>query len=184
MSIATRCRSITQMLIVLLAGLLLLSACFPAAPTTTLPSATATSVPMATLEPTTTKAPAATAVPAPDGSPHLSLDTGSMATGFQTETVAAVPANDDAPYWEVLPEYTRVTLQGYPISNHLIKPQIFEIIEEHIVNNVRERGEIQLTSALDRLRREDGFLGLVMEGRRYDIGLPQHYLETLATFSE
>ena len=125
MSIATRCRSITQMLIVLLAGALLLSACFPAAPTTTLPSSTATSVPMATLEPTAIKAPAATAVPAPDGSPHLSLDTGSMATGFQTETVAAVPASDDAPYWEVLPEYTRATLQGYPISSHLMQPQIF-----------------------------------------------------------
>jgi hypothetical protein len=55
----------------------------------------------------------------------ISLDTGSMSTGFQTETVAAVPANDNAPYWEVLPEYTQLTLQGYPISNHLMKPQIF-----------------------------------------------------------
>jgi hypothetical protein len=125
MSIATRCRSITQMLIVLLAGSLLLSACFPVAPTTTLPSATATSVPMETLEPTATKTPAATAVPAPDGSPHLSLETGSLVTGFQSETVAAVPANDAAPYWEVLPEYTRVTLQIYPISSHLMQPQIF-----------------------------------------------------------
>jgi hypothetical protein len=125
MSIATRCRSITQMLIVLLAGALLLSACFPAAPTITLPSPTATSVPMATLEPAAIKAPAATAVPAPDGSPHLSLDTGSMATSFQTETVAAVPASDDAPYWAVLPEYTRATLQGYPINSHLMQPQIF-----------------------------------------------------------
>ena len=51
-------------------------------------------------------------------------------------------------------------------------------------SRARAIGEIQLTSALDRLRREDGFLGLVMEGRRYDIGLPQHYLETLATFSQ
>jgi UTP--glucose-1-phosphate uridylyltransferase len=49
---------------------------------------------------------------------------------------------------------------------------------------VRERGEFQLTSALDRLRQEDGFLGLVMEGRRYDIGLPQYYLDTLQTFVE
>ena len=57
-----------------------------------------------------------------------------------------------------------------------------EYLEEHIVNNVRERGEFQLTSALDRLRQEDGFLGLVIEGRRYDIGLPQYYLETLQAF--
>lgn len=47
-----------------------------------------------------------------------------MATGFQTETVTVVWASD-APYWEVLPEYTRVTLEGYPISNHLMQPQLF-----------------------------------------------------------
>ena len=48
---------------------------------------------------------------------------------------------------------------------------------------MRERGEIQLTSALDRLRREDGFLGLMIDGQRYDIGLPEYYLDTLAKFS-
>jgi UTP-glucose-1-phosphate uridylyltransferase/mevalonate kinase len=67
---------------------------------------------------------------------------------------------------------------------YIIKPQLFEYLEENISHNVRERGEFQLTSALDRLRQEDGFLGLVMEGRRYDIGLPQYYLDTLQTFVE
>jgi hypothetical protein len=59
-----------------------------------------------------------------EGSLDISLDTGSIATGFQTETVAAVSA-ENAPYWEVLPEYTRLTLESYPISNHLMEPQIF-----------------------------------------------------------
>jgi UTP-glucose-1-phosphate uridylyltransferase/mevalonate kinase len=65
---------------------------------------------------------------------------------------------------------------------YIIKPQLFDYLEEHIENNVRERGEFQLTSALDSLRRDDGFMGLIMEGRRYDIGLPQYYLDTLKTF--
>jgi UTP-glucose-1-phosphate uridylyltransferase/mevalonate kinase len=65
---------------------------------------------------------------------------------------------------------------------YIIKPQLFDYLEEHIENNVRERGEFQLTSALDCLRRDDGFTGLIMEGRRYDIGLPQYYLDTLKTF--
>jgi UTP-glucose-1-phosphate uridylyltransferase len=67
---------------------------------------------------------------------------------------------------------------------YVIKPQLFEFLEENIRNNIRERGEFQLTSALDRLRQEDGFLGLIMEGKRYDIGLPIHYLETIQTFGE
>ncbi len=67
-------------------------------------------------------------------------------------------------------------------GQYIIKPQIFDYLEENIANNVRERGEFQLTSCLDRLRQEDGFHGLVIDGRRYDIGLPEHYLETLRTF--
>jgi UTP--glucose-1-phosphate uridylyltransferase len=79
-----------------------------------------------------------------------------------------------------LPEGEYLTVFG----QYIVKPQIFEYLEEHIRNNVRERGEFQLTSALDRLRREDGFMGLVVQGRRYDIGLPEYYLETLRTYRE
>jgi UTP-glucose-1-phosphate uridylyltransferase/mevalonate kinase len=64
-------------------------------------------------------------------------------------------------------------------GQYIIRPKIFDYLEENIRNNVRERGEFQLTSSLDRLRQEDGFLGMVMEGRRFDIGLPHHYLETV-----
>ena len=46
-----------------------------------------------------------------------------------------------------------------------------------------DRGKFQLTPALDRLRREDGFLGLMIDGQPYDIGLPEYYLDTLAKFS-
>jgi UTP-glucose-1-phosphate uridylyltransferase/mevalonate kinase len=69
-------------------------------------------------------------------------------------------------------------------GQYIINPKLFGYLEQHIVNNVRERGEYQLTSALDRLRQEDGFLGLIVAGCRYDIGLPDSYLETLQAFRE
>ena len=90
-------------------------------------------------------------------------------------------------------DYARNNLQvpGWPpgeyltiFGQYIIKPKLFEYLEEHIRHNVRERGEFQLTSALDRLRQEDGFLGLIVEGQRYDIGLPEYYLETLQAFCE
>jgi UTP--glucose-1-phosphate uridylyltransferase len=56
-----------------------------------------------------------------------------------------------------LPEGEYLTVFG----QYVIKPQLFDYLHEHIVNNVRERGEFQLTSALDRLRQEDGFQGSV-----------------------
>jgi len=69
-------------------------------------------------------------------------------------------------------------------GQYILKPKLFQYLEEHIDNNVRERGEFQLTSALERLRKEDGFLGLVINGRRFDIGLPKAYLDTLNDFSQ
>ena len=79
-----------------------------------------------------------------------------------------------------LPEDEYLTVFG----QYIIQPQLFEYLEEHISNNVRERGEFQLTSALDRLRQEHSFVGLIMDGKRFDIGLPQYYLETLQSFAK
>jgi len=69
-------------------------------------------------------------------------------------------------------------------GQYIIKPKLFDFLQEHIENNVRERGEFQLTSALDRLRQEDGFLGLMIEGKRFDIGLPEYYLDTMQSFRQ
>ncbi len=77
-----------------------------------------------------------------------------------------------------LPDGEYLTVFG----QYVIKPQLFAYLEEHICNNVREQGEFQLTSVLDRLRQEDGFQGLCIQGKRFDIGLPEHYVETLQTF--
>jgi UTP--glucose-1-phosphate uridylyltransferase len=88
-------------------------------------------------------------------------------------------------------EYARANLRvpGLPEGEYLtffgqyvVKPRLFDYLGEQIARGVRERGEFQLTSALERLRQEDGFLGLVMEGQCYDIGLPESYLRTWQAF--
>jgi hypothetical protein len=116
---------VSQGLLALLALLILLPGCSPADTTTPPPDPTETSAPLATPEPTETTAPAATADESGRAGLDISLARGGLATSFQTETIAAVLAGSDAPYWEVLPEYTRLTLQGYPVSDHLLRPQLF-----------------------------------------------------------
>ena len=114
---------------------LLLTACGAdtAAPTATAPTPTTaaptpTVIPPVTAAPTpTTAAPAATetAVPESGGTPGIALDLGAIASGYQVETIPAPPAGSDVPYWGQLPEHTVITLEGYPISKHLMRPQIF-----------------------------------------------------------
>ena len=67
-------------------------------------------------------------------------------------------------------------------GQYILRPAVFEYLEEHISRNVREHGEFQLTSCLDRLRQEDGFSGYVVDGRRFDIGTPEAYRQTLIDF--
>ena len=89
------------------------------------------------------------------------------------------------------PEYARsqLAVAGLPDGEYLtlfgqyvVNPKLFEYLGEQIAGNMRERGEFQLTSALERLRQEDGFMGLIIDGQCFDIGVPEGYLNTLASF--
>lgn len=42
-----------------------------------------------------------------------------------SETVAAVDGTNAEPFWEILPEYTTITLEGYAQSDSIYEPQVF-----------------------------------------------------------
>lgn len=65
---------------------------------------------------------------------------------------------------------------------YVLTPKIFDYLEEHISNNIREKGEFQLTSCLDKLRQEEGMTGYVVQGRCFDTGLPDAYRQTMIDF--
>ena len=65
---------------------------------------------------------------------------------------------------------------------YVLTPQIFDYLEENITHNFREHGEFQLTSCLDKLRKEDQFSGYLVKGRRFDIGVPEAYRQAMLDF--
>ena len=71
-----------------------------------------------------------------------------------------------------------LTLSGL----YVLTPKIFDYLEQNITHNLRERGEFQLTSCLDKLRKEDNFSGYVIKGSRFDIGTPEAYRQTVIDF--
>jgi UTP-glucose-1-phosphate uridylyltransferase/mevalonate kinase len=90
-------------------------------------------------------------------------------------------------------EYARQHLQVEGLSDdefltvfgqYVLSPKVFDYLEEHIRLNLRERGEFQLTSCLDRLRQEDGFTACMVKGRRFDIGTPEAYRQTIIEFPQ
>ena len=65
---------------------------------------------------------------------------------------------------------------------YVLHPKIFEYLEENINHNIRDRGEFQLTSCLDRLQQEEGITGYLVKGQCFDTGLPDVYRQTMIDF--
>jgi hypothetical protein len=100
--------------------------------------------------PTIAVLPTATEQPIIAGSVNFSMDTGVLAGGYVSTVVPAVAQDGSAPYWEVLPAHTRVELEGYAISNHLMRPVlvVYPVNELTAVNEGAARMAASLQTLL------------------------------------
>jgi len=120
-----------------LLALLLISACnlFANAPTPPI-----VEVPT---EPVVTEAPTQPPVEnSAQDAPVVTVDLSGVAQEVTSQVVEAVPASADHPWWEVMPQYTLLTLSGYPTPAHLLKTQIFVFPVEGLMANENAGGVV------------------------------------------
>ena len=60
---------------------------------------------------------------------------------------------------------------------HVLTPSIFEILADLVRRDVREAGQIQLSTALDSLARREKYLALEARGARYNLGVKYGLVE-------
>jgi UTP-glucose-1-phosphate uridylyltransferase/mevalonate kinase len=94
----------------------------------------------------------------------------------------------EKPSAEFADEYLRI--DGLPPGMYLtvfglyiLTPAIFDRLRQDIQECAPDDHEIQLTDALDGLRRMERVLGLVLEGEKIDVGLPSEYLDGLLKYA-
>ncbi len=84
-------------------------------------------------------------------------------------------------------DYARANLRapGVPDGQYLVHfgihaftPTIFDCLAELIQNDLRQRGEFQLTSAQLLLMERERYLACEVAGARYDMGVPEGLIET------
>ena len=67
---------------------------------------------------------------------------------------------------------------------HVFTPSIFESLQFAIDNDLREKGEFQLTSAQERIRENgENYVAFEAVGERHDIGIPFGYAQTQAALA-
>lgn len=83
----------------------------------------------------------------------------------------AVKCKDGSRYFAVFGQY-------------ILTEEVYEVLEKNIMENKLNRGEIQLTDALEQVRAASGMMGCRIKGKSYDVGLPQMYIETIGGYGK
>ncbi len=87
---------------------------------------------------------------------------------YRVKKLVEKPAPEEAP--------SRVAILG----RYIISPAVFEILAR---TEPGKGGEIQLTDALDELARKEEVYAYIFEGRRYDVGSKQGFLEATVEYA-
>jgi UTP--glucose-1-phosphate uridylyltransferase len=67
---------------------------------------------------------------------------------------------------------------------HILSPSIYDILEEMIMQDIRQNGEIQLTYSQELQRQREGYCAFEMkDGKRYDFGDPHDFVNSVAAFA-
>lgn len=109
-------------------------------------------------------------------------------------TLTGVPLSDNPPTYRVTnllekpgveQAYAELRTEGVPVGKflclfgmHVFTPGIFDCLQHLLDNDIRERGEIQLTSAQALLVERERYLAFEAQGERYDTGVPFGLVET------
>ena len=67
---------------------------------------------------------------------------------------------------------------------HALSPSIYDILEEMIAKDIRQKGEFQLTYAQELQRQREGYCALEMrDGKRFNFGTPQDFVTSVTEFA-
>lgn len=119
-------------------------------------------------------------LPSSAGAPSVSPRAGSgdADAAGATAAVAAAAHPDAAAALAASPRWATA------FGLFVLPPAVFAAVDEMVAHNLRgASGDFELTSALEQLRRSGGLTGLVVAGRRFDIGTPEHYVRAVAAFA-
>ena len=68
-------------------------------------------------------------------------------------------------------------------GSYILTKEVFAQLKENINNNVvNAKGEIELTTALEQVRQQNGLLGIKLDGKMFDIGVPNEYRNTMCNY--
>lgn len=104
------------------------------------------------------------------------------------ETILKLDQIKEKPTIEYAEDYLNVSTKKdkenyYAVfGQYVLTREVFDVLKNDIDSNSLENGEIQLTSALEKVRSQIGTVGYLVSGKSYDVGLPDKYYDTMVDY--
>ncbi len=69
-------------------------------------------------------------------------------------------------------------------GEYILTPSVFKELEIMIKDNIKSRGEFQITDALERVRNKEGMNAFITNGKMFDVGTLEAYKDTLSNYAK
>ncbi len=69
-------------------------------------------------------------------------------------------------------------------GQYILTPEVFEQLHQDITNATDPTKEIELTAALEKVREQSGMIGVRLQGRMYDMGNYQAFMECVSEYAK
>ena len=107
----------------------------------------------------------------------------------KNETVLAISQMNEKPKVSYAEEFLGVKSKGGEkkymsvFGQYIITPEVFAQLHQDILNADDPNKEIELTSALDKVREQYGMMGVQLQGRMYDMGNYNAFVKCVSEYS-
>ena len=69
-------------------------------------------------------------------------------------------------------------------GQYILTPEVFDQLRVDIANATENNKEIELTSALDKVREQTGMIGVRLQGKMYDMGNYNAFINCVSEYSK
>jgi len=121
---------------------------------------------------------------------HYGILTGKWTDIIADEKIMAVQKFVEKPNEEDARKHLSTSSQDHEkryysvFGEYVLTPEVFDVLGKNIEKNMTTKGEIQLTDALDEVRRKSGLYAYVVDGEMFDTGIPSAYVNSVARFAK
>jgi UTP-glucose-1-phosphate uridylyltransferase/mevalonate kinase len=116
-----------------------------------------------------------------EDTPKYGVAKGSITTAGEPAKLHALTEKPSAEYAK---SYLGINGKQYGVFMYVLTPDVYKVLIKQFTQNKTEFGEFQLTPALDAIARKTGAFGVMINGERFDIGMPKEYRHTVANYSK